>query len=244
MNIAIIGYGKMGKMIEQVALERGHHVSLIIGENNLNDFTTENLSKVDAAIEFTMPESAAENIKKCIKCQCPVVSGTTGWLHHLESVKELLYAKNGSFIYSSNYSLGVNIFFALNKKLAHYMRPHDQYKVSIEEIHHTAKLDAPSGTAITIAEGILQNNDRLSEWKLTNEHENVGEVSIPISAKRIDPCPGTHTVTYSSTIDDIEIKHTAHTRYGFALGAVIAAEWLKDKKGFFNMSDVLGLNEY
>ncbi|HMP32428.1 MAG TPA: dihydrodipicolinate reductase C-terminal domain-containing protein, partial [Saprospiraceae bacterium] len=219
MNIAIIGYGKMGKMIEQVALERGHQIGLIIGENNLEDFTDENLQRIDAAIEFTMPESAVANIKRCIINNCPIVSGTTGWLKELGTLKSLLAQHNSGFIYSSNYSLGVNIFFALNKKLAQYMAPYTQYQASIEEIHHTAKLDAPSGTAITLAEGVIAHHPTLKEWTLADvDHNGYSEESLPITALRIDPCPGTHTVKYSSPIDDLEIKHTAHTRYGFALG--------------------------
>jgi 4-hydroxy-tetrahydrodipicolinate reductase len=241
MRIGIIGYGKMGKMIEHVALERGHTIDLIIGENNLADLTTKNLSQIDVAIEFTMPESAVKNIKFCIEADCPVISGTTGWIQYLEEVKSLLKPDKGAFIYSSNYSLGVNIFFAINKKLAQFMSPYPAYKVGIEEIHHTAKLDAPSGTAITLAQGVLENYTSLNSWALEHDGYSVSEDKLPIKALRIDPCPGTHTVKYSSTIDDIEIKHTAHTRYGFALGAVVAAEWLKDKNGFYTMSDVLGL---
>jgi 4-hydroxy-tetrahydrodipicolinate reductase len=242
MKIAILGYGKMGKMIEQVAKERGHEISLIITEDNPEDFNAENLSKVDVAIEFTMPESAANNIMTCIKHNCPVVSGTTGWLDKMDEVKAKLEQHNGSLVYSSNYSLGVNIFFALNKKLAAYLNPYSEYKVAIEEIHHTAKKDAPSGTAISLAEGTISNIDRYSSWFLTDNEETISLDELPISSLRIDPYPGTHTVRYSSQIDEIEIKHTAHTRYGFALGAVVAAEWLKDKHGFYSMSDVLGLN--
>ena len=242
MKIALIGYGKMGKMIEQVAIEKGHEITLIITENNLADLNADHLEKVDVAIEFTQPESAVKNILTCIQCQCPVVSGTTGWLDELEHVKEQLSQHKGSLVYSSNYSLGVNIFFAINKKLAAYLNPYSEYKVAIEEIHHTAKLDAPSGTAISLAEGTINNIDRYSSWFLTDNQETIPPDELPISSIRIDPYPGTHTVRYSSSIDEIEIKHTAHTRYGFALGAVIAAEWIQGKEGFYSMADVLGLS--
>lgn len=242
MKFAIIGYGKMGKMIEQIAKEKGHEVSLIITEDNIADLNPDNLSKVDVAIEFTMPESAALNVLKCIENNCPVVSGTTGWLDELDPVKKKLEDHNGALVYSSNFSLGVNIFFAINKKLAAYLNPYSEYKVSIEEIHHTAKKDAPSGTAISLAEGTISNIDRYSSWFLTDDKETIPVDELPISSLRIDPYPGTHSVRYTSLIDEIEIKHTAHTRHGFALGAVVAAEWIKDKKGFYSMADVLGLN--
>lgn len=242
MKIAILGYGKMGKMIELVAKERGHEISLIITEENPEDLNADQLSKVDVAIEFTIPESAVSNITKCIENNCPVISGTTGWLDKLDVVKAKLEEHNGSLVYSSNYSLGVNIFFAINKKLASYLNPYSEYKVAIEEIHHTAKKDAPSGTAISLAEGTISNIDRYSSWFLTDDKETIPVDELPISSLRIDPYPGTHSVRYSSDIDEIEIKHTAHTRYGFALGAVVAAEWVIGKKGFYSMSDVLGLD--
>jgi 4-hydroxy-tetrahydrodipicolinate reductase len=237
MNIALIGYGKMGKAIEEIALERGHTVVLKIDINTMDQFTTEKLQKCDVAIEFTNPHSAVENIITCLNAGVPVVSGSTGWLDHWEEVKAACTTKNGSLIYASNYSIGVNIFFEVNKKLAQLMKQHASYEVSMTEIHHTEKKDAPSGTAITLAEQIIENIGRKKQW--------VNQVSLsvddlPIISERIDPAPGTHTVKYSSPIDDIEITHTAHNRKGFASGAVLAAEFLQNKKGIFSMKDVLG----
>ena len=238
MKIAIIGYGKMGMAIEAIAVERGHTVPLKIDINNKDSFTAENLSQCDVAIEFTGAESAADNIHKCIMAGIPTVSGSTGWLAGMEEVKRIVKDKGGAFIYASNFSIGVNIFFELNKKLAALMNDRKEYEVSLEEIHHTAKKDAPSGTAITLAEGILEVSKNAGGWHLANE---VKEHSIPITAKRIDPAPGTHLVKYHSEIDDIEIIHTAHSRRGFAAGAVLAAEFLIGKKGIFGMNDVLGI---
>jgi 4-hydroxy-tetrahydrodipicolinate reductase len=238
MNIALIGYGKMGKAIEEIALQRNHSISLIIDENNTADFTKENLSKADVAIEFTSPHSAFENIKKCIEWGIPIVCGSTGWTERLDEIVKYCKEKNGSFIYSSNFSIGVNIFFELNKKLVVLMSSHLDYIVSIEEIHHTQKKDAPSGTAITLAEQIIEQMFAKKRW-VNNETNNPEE--LPIISKRIDPAAGTHSIKYSSTIDDIEIIHTAHNRQGFAAGAVLAAEFIKDKKGYFSMKDVLNL---
>ncbi len=232
MKIALLGYGKMGKTIEKIAIERGHIIVLKVDK----DDTSYDVSQADVAIDFSIPAAAVNNITNCFNANVPVISGTTGWLDHYETMVDLCKEKNGSFIYSSNYSLGVNLFFELNKKLAKMMSTIEGYDVAMEEIHHTEKLDAPSGTAITLAEGIIENSDKKS-WKLDTGNHN----TICITSKRIDKVPGTHTVTYSSKVDDIEITHTAHNRSGFALGAVIAAEWLQGKKGIFGMKDVLGL---
>ncbi len=232
MNIALLGYGKMGKVIERIAIERGHNIVLKSSRDTVID-----LSNTDVAIDFSVPTAAVNNINTCLKNNIPIVSGTTGWLENYPKVEKLCKETNGALIYSSNFSVGVNVFFELNKHLAKMMHQLKEYNVSIEEIHHTQKLDAPSGTAITLAEGIIDNSNQ-SSWKLDNaSHEN----EIPITAKRIENIPGTHHVNYSSDIDTIEIKHTAHNRNGFALGAVIAAEWLVGKNGNFTMKDVLGL---
>ena len=237
MKIALIGYGKMGKAIEEVALDKGHEIVLKIDVQNNEDFTKENLQKADVAIEFTGPHSAYENVKKCIQSGVPVVSGSTGWLEKWNEISALCDTNNGSLVYSSNYSIGVNLFFELNKQLAKLMEPYDSYDVNMKEIHHTEKKDAPSGTAITLAEQILENLGRKKEW--VNQHNATPE-ELSIISERIDPAPGTHKVKYSSSIDDIEIIHTAHNRQGFATGAVIAAEFIKGKKGVFSMKDVLG----
>jgi 4-hydroxy-tetrahydrodipicolinate reductase len=234
MKIALLGYGKMGKTIEKIALERGHEIVLKVDKNSSNY----DLDKVDVAIDFSVPTAAFNNIKKCIENNVAIVSGTTGWLKKYDEIVDFCKQKNGAFIYASNFSLGVNIFFELNKNLAKMMQNLNQYNISLEEIHHTKKLDAPSGTAITLAEDIIKNTSKQS-WALdvtTNPNE------IPIIAKRIPDVPGTHTVYYQSNVDTIEIKHTAHSREGFALGALVAAEWLFNKKGVFTMKDVLDLN--
>ena len=238
MNIALIGYGKMGKAIEQIALERGHTIILKINDENLEDFTKENTAKADVAIEFTSPHSAFDNIKKIIGYGVPVVCGSTGWTERINEINDYCKEQNGSFLYASNFSVGVNIFFELNKKLAALMAPHAEYNISMEEIHHTQKKDAPSGTAISLAEQILQHVQRKTKW--VNE-ESSDAAELPIISKREDPAPGTHSIRYSSPIDDIEIIHTAHNRQGFALGAVLAAEFIKDKKGIFSIKEVLGL---
>lgn len=238
MNIALIGYGKMGKIIEEIALQRGHNIVLKIDVNNAEDFTKENLAKADVAIEFTGPHSAYENVKKAIAFGIPLVCGSTGWLEHLEEIKKTCTDKKGSFLYASNFSIGVNIFFEINKRLAALMAPHADYEVSVTEIHHTQKKDSPSGTAITIAEGVLENIPRKKSW-VNHISDNVDDLEI--ISERIDPAPGTHKVKYSSAIDDIEIIHTAHSRMGFAAGAVLAAEYIHNKKGIFSMKEVLGL---
>jgi len=239
MKIALIGYGKMGQMIEKIALERGHEIVLKITIDNTEDFTKENLAKADVAIEFSGPDAAYDNIIKCLTWSCPVVSGSTGWLSKKSEVEALVKSTNGSFIYASNYSLGVNLFFALNEKLAAIMKPYKQYDVTMEEIHHTAKQDAPSGTAITLAEGVLSHSLVKNKW--VNDVASTEENEINITSLRIDPYPGTHSVRYSSEVDDIEITHTAKTRHGFALGATLAAEYIYDKEGIFNMKQVLDL---
>lgn len=238
MKIALIGYGKMGKAIEEIALEKGHVVCLKINSQNADQLTVENLERADVAIEFTNPENAISNIIKCLDAGIPVVSGSTGWLDRWQEVEKYCIEKNGSILYASNFSIGVNIFFEVNKKLAVLMSKQPAYDVAIEEIHHTEKKDAPSGTAITLAEQIIHALPRKSSW--INESSAMTEDLI-IHSKRIDPAPGTHTVKYSSGVDDIEIIHTAHNRKGFAGGAVLAAEFLLGKTGVFNMKDVLGL---
>ena len=238
MRIAIIGYGKMGHMIEEIALQRGHEVVLKINIDNTEDFTKENCAKADVAIEFTGPSTAYENVKNCIDFGLPVVSGSTGWNNKLTEMKEYVNQNNGSFLHTSNFSIGVNIFFEVNKLLARLMSPHKEYNVSLKEIHHTAKLDAPSGTAVSLAEQVLSNLQRKNTWV---NHESQKEHELTIISERIDPAPGTHFVKYSSEIDDIEIIHTAHNRKGFALGAVLAAEYISNKKGVFSMQEVLGL---
>ena len=237
MKIALLGYGKMGKTIEEIALQKGHTISLTIDLHNLPDLTKDNLQKADVAIEFTTPENAMNNILQCFDAGLPVVSGTTGWLNNFDKVKEICLEENGSFLYASNFSIGVNIFFELNKKLAALMSKQD-YNIIIEETHHTQKKDAPSGTAITIAEQILKQSSHKKQWV---NHNSQKDEELSIISKRIDPAAGTHAVKYSSDVDDIEIIHTAHNRKGFASGAVLAAEFLKDKKGIFSMKDVLGL---
>ena len=232
MKIALLGYGKMGKVIERIALERGHEI--VLKKTELTTF--DGLENADVAIEFSVPNAAVTNISTCLNTNIPVISGTTGWLEHYHDMAKLCEDKKGAFIYGSNFSLGVNIFFELNDYLAKMMSKLEQYKVSMEEIHHTQKLDAPSGTAISLAKDIIANTN-YSSWAL----ENAKEDEILIEAQRIENVPGTHSVFYNSEVDSIEIKHTAHSREGFALGAVVAAEWILGKKGIFTMKDVLGL---
>jgi len=232
MNIALLGYGRMGKTIEKIATERGHTIVLIVDKED----TAYDLSVADVAIDFSIPSAAVNNITNCFNAGVPIISGTTGWLAQYDQIISLCKEKNGGFIYASNYSLGVNLFFELNKKLAKMMHPVGGYDIHMEEIHHTQKLDAPSGTAITLAEGVIESSTK-EAWQLDKGDKK----TIPIIAKRIENVPGTHTVTYTSEVDDIEIKHTAHNRQGFALGAVVAAEWLCGKTGVFGMKDVLGL---
>ena len=242
MRIAIIGYGKMGKTIERLALKNGHEIVLKISSQNLSDLTPENLQRADAAIEFSRPERAFDNIATCLQAGVPVVVGTTAWLGRLEEAKKLCTETGGAFFYASNFSIGVNIFFAVNRYLAGLLNEQPQYDVRMEEIHHTQKLDHPSGTAITLAEGILKKLDRKSSWaaSLNAPKSDITASELPIVSKRIDPAPGTHIVTWASDIDTIEISHTAHSREGFAASALAAAEWIVGKTGFFEMKDMLG----
>jgi 4-hydroxy-tetrahydrodipicolinate reductase len=238
MKIALIGYGKMGKAIEEIAIAKGHEIVLKIDVSNTSDFTKENIQKAHVAIEFTGPHTAFENISSCIEWGVPVISGSTGWLDQFEKAKKLCEEKKGCLIYASNFSIGVNLFFEINKQVAALMEPYDSYDVSMTETHHTEKKDAPSGTAISLAEQILAKIGRKNKW--VNEASNEASDLI-IRSERIDPAPGTHSVTYASLIDSIEITHTAHTRKGFAAGAVLAAEFANKKMGIFTMKDVLGL---
>lgn len=238
MKIALIGYGKMGHAIETIAIQRKHTIVLKISIENTEENTVENISKADVAIEFTGPDSAFDNINKCFEAGVPVVSGSTGWLQRYEEAAWNCKAQNGALLYASNFSIGVNIFFEVNKKLAQLMASQTDYNVTVEETHHTQKKDAPSGTAITIAEQILAVNPFKKQW-INTHSEKISDLEI--ISKRIDPAPGTHKVLYQSETDDIEIIHTAHNRTGFALGAVLAAEFLYGRRGVFGMSDVLGL---
>jgi 4-hydroxy-tetrahydrodipicolinate reductase len=233
MKILLIGYGKMGKIIEGIALNRGHE---IVGKIDVGDNFSSFDKQADVAIEFTQPEAVVTNLKTCFDKGIPVACGTTGWLAHKSEIENYCIEKNGTFFYASNYSLGVNLFFKLNQLLAQMMDRYPQYSVSIDETHHTQKKDAPSGTAITLAEGVIKNLERKKEWKLGASDKLE---ALSINSFRIDPAPGTHTVKYQSAIDDLEITHTAHSREGFALGAVLVAEWLADKKGVLTMDDFL-----
>jgi len=236
MNIIILGYGKMGRIIEQTALSRGHHVRHKINADNLHEMGQINPQEVDVAIEFSEPSAVIGNLYYCFDNHIPVVSGTTGWLERRAEVETHCMQKNGAFFYSSNYSLGVNLFFYLNKMLARLMNRYPGYDVTMEETHHTEKKDAPSGTALTLAADILDQVSRKTNW-VNNPAKNASELAI--LSHRIPQIPGTHIVRYTSAIDDIEIKHTAHSREGFALGAVLAAEWIIGKHGVFGMDDML-----
>jgi 4-hydroxy-tetrahydrodipicolinate reductase len=242
MNLALLGYGKMGRIIEQFALDRGHVIVLKIDAHNLDELTTANLRKADAAIDFSTPGSVMDNIAACFEARVPVVVGTTGWYGKLQEVKDACMAGNNTLLYASNFSIGVNVFFFVNKILARLMNGYPQYDVQVEEIHHTQKLDAPSGTAITIAEGIIDQLERKTGWvnevvgRENNLPMNAGQLLI--ESHRIEDVAGTHTVIYSSEVDEIELKHTAHSRSGFALGAVLAAEWVWQKTGFYTATDM------
>jgi 4-hydroxy-tetrahydrodipicolinate reductase len=236
MKIALIGYGKMGKELEQIALERNHTVPLIIDINNQTDFTAENLKKVDVAIEFSKPETAVANIRTCFKAQTPVVCGTTGWLEHFDTIVNECNTSNATFFYASNYSLGVNVFFKLNQFLAKIMNNFPQYDVSMVEVHHTQKLDAPSGTAISLANDIMKEVHRKKNWQLDGQDT---PEALKIEAIREGQVPGIHTIKYNSEVDFIEMTHSAYSRKGFALGAVIAAEFIAGKKGYFTMNELL-----
>jgi 4-hydroxy-tetrahydrodipicolinate reductase len=237
MNIALIGYGRMGQEIEKVAIERYHEVIIKIDKDNQNDFTPSNFKGIDVAIEFSFPDSAFENIKKCLEMGIPVVSGTTGWLENYNKAAEICLKNNTSFISSSNFSLGVNILFKLNSELAKIMNNFKEYSVSIEEIHHTKKLDAPSGTAITLAKNIAKIHEKYNDWCFEKDKT---DNYIPVRCIREGLVSGTHTIEWNSEIDSISLKHEAHGRKGLAFGAVLAAEYIKDKKGVFTMNDVLG----
>ena len=237
MNIVLVGYGKMGRAIEKLALDKGHTILLSIHSANQAALTRESLQRADVAIEFSRPSSAFKNIKTCLEAGCPVISGTTGWLDQLDTIKAICLQERSAFLYASNFSIGVNIFFAINALLAKLMDQQTQYEPSIEEIHHTQKLDAPSGTAITLAEQIIAQLAHKSQWQ---QEEATAANAIAIQSKRLDQVPGTHHIRWASDIDTIEVKHTAHSREGFAKGALQAAEWLVGKQGVFEMKDVLG----
>lgn len=247
MKIALLGYGKMGQIIERFALERGHDIVLKIGIENLEDFTLANLERADVAIDFSAPDAAVGNIYKCFEAKVPVVVGTTGWYGELQKIKNSCEQGNNTLLYGSNFSIGVNIFFHLNQLLAKLMNNYPAYDVLVEETHHIQKLDSPSGTAMTIAEGVIDCIERKNEW--INEldgtplSQNAKAEQLLIKSYRVENVPGTHSVLYSSEVDDIEIKHTAHSRAGFALGAVVAAEWLQNKKGFYNIADIFNFKD-
>jgi 4-hydroxy-tetrahydrodipicolinate reductase len=247
MKLALLGYGKMGQIIERFALERGHEIVLKITIDNPEDLTASNLRKADVAIDFSAPDAALSNIYACFDANIPVVVGTTGWYGELQQVKNDCISRNNTLLYGSNFSIGVNLFFHVNEIVAKLMNNYPAYEVQVEEIHHTEKLDAPSGTAMTIAEGIIENMDRKTEWINELEGTPFDEVlkadQLLITSQRVENVPGTHTVIYSSEVDEIELKHTAHSRAGFALGAVIAAEWLQHKQGFYNITDIFNFNK-
>jgi 4-hydroxy-tetrahydrodipicolinate reductase len=239
MNILLLGYGKMGKIISEIAESRGHSIAAKINLENQSDLKHLDTSSIDVAIEFSQPESAVENILWSIENKIPIVCGTTGWLDQKPKIEDFTTKNNGTFFYASNFSIGVNVFFKVNKFLAKLMSEQKDYQIKLEEIHHTEKKDAPSGTAITLAEGIIGEIDQLKGWVLAEDQHSPIASQLPISAKRIDPAPGTHTIKYESEIDTLEITHTAHSRKGFALGAVMVAEWIKNKKGVLSMDDFL-----
>lgn len=239
MDIALLGYGKMGKAIEAEAIKRGHNIILKIDQNNLSALNESNLQMADVAIDFSRPDAAFGNVWKCLEAGIPVISGTTGWSEEMSEIIEHCKFKNGTFLWASNFSIGVNVLFKVNEYLANIMKKYPNYKVDIEEIHHIQKLDAPSGTAITLAEAINYSHPIQNTWRLIEHQQEVELNQIPIMAIREDQIPGTHAINYRSEIDDISLTHTAHGRQGFALGAVLAAEYIKDKKGIFHMEDVL-----
>ncbi len=242
MKVVILGYGKMGQLIEKFAMKRGHEIFLIVDKDNRESISANDIAEADVAIDFSEPAAALDNIHLCFEANLPIVVGTTGWYAHLDEVKSICEDENQTMLYGSNFSIGVNVFFHINKLLAKAINPYKQYDVQVEEIHHIHKLDAPSGTAITIAEGILDNTPSKTKW--VNDVIGEGEEVIPkpdellIESHRIEEVPGTHTVLYSSEVDQIEFKHTAHSRAGFALGAVVAAEWLQDKQGFYQVTEM------
>lgn len=246
MKIALLGYGKMGRIIEQIAAGRGHDVVLKIDAYNPDELNIENLQLADVAIDFSTPDSVLNHIDACFEAHVPIIVGTTGWYGKLQEIKNKCEGSNNALLYASNFSIGVNVFFFVNKVLARIMNRYPQYEVLVEEIHHTEKLDSPSGTAMTIAEGIIEELDAKNEWvnELVGQNEEV--VAKPeqllIESHRIENVPGTHTVVYSSEVDNLEFKHKAHSRVGFALGAVLAAEWLRGKTGFYSVKDMFDFN--
>lgn len=246
MKIILFGYGKMGKLIEPIAQRRGHEIIQIIDSDNASDWSIEDLKKADIAIDFSTPDAVLTHIQLCFDAQIPVVVGTTGWHENLDQIKELCLLGNNTLLYGSNFSIGVNVLFHINKILAKVMEPYRQYDVQLEEIHHLEKLDSPSGTAITLAEGIIANNRSKTSWvNQIDEHEEeivIKNEDLLIESHRMEEVPGTHTVLYSSEIDQIELKHIARNRKGFAYGAVIAAEWLLGKEGFFEISEMFDFN--
>lgn len=248
MKIALLGYGKMGKIIEKIATDRKHEIVLKIDFDNLHELTAENLKQADVAIEFTTPSSVISNINVCFEAGVPVVVGTTGWYDKLDEIKQQCEDGDHTLLYATNFSVGVNIFFHVNKILARLMNNYPYYEVQVEEIHHTQKLDSPSGTAITIAEGIIENLDAKKNWANVlvadgkDSDDNVGNSALLIESYRMDSVPGTHTVIYDSEVDSIEFKHTAHNRNGFALGAVLAAEWLNNNSGFHSINDMFNFD--
>jgi 4-hydroxy-tetrahydrodipicolinate reductase len=233
MKIALLGYGKMGKVIEQILLERGH--SIVFKASS--DFNEKELLDADVAIEFSVPNAVVDNINKCFSVNLPIVVGTTGWYNHFDEIKKFCLKNNQALFYATNFSIGVNLFFKLNEQLAQWMSKHEDYQVSMNEIHHIHKLDAPSGTAITLAEGIIQQHKKITNWSLDAKNES----ELPVTSIREGEVTGTHIIKYQSEVDTIQISHEAHSRKGFALGAVIAAEWLQNKKGIFTMQDMLNL---
>jgi 4-hydroxy-tetrahydrodipicolinate reductase len=237
MNIALIGYGKMGKAIEKIAIEKGHKITAIVDSKNPIELM--NINNIDVAIEFTRPELARKHMVFCLEKGLPIVVGTTAWKEDLPAITELVNKQNGSLVHASNFSIGVNLFFEMNKKLAKIMEAHPAYKLKMTEIHHTQKLDKPSGTAVTLAEEIIEQNTNYNHWRLAEDDELENENEFFIHALREENVPGTHLISYESQIDSIHFEHVAHTRDGFALGAIVAAEWLQNKKGIFTMKDVL-----
>jgi 4-hydroxy-tetrahydrodipicolinate reductase len=242
MKIALLGYGKMGKIIEEIAISRGHSVVLKVNSSNSATFSDFELQQADVAIEFSRPDSVMNNISRCVNANVPIVVGTTGWYGELDSVKATVQNKDASLFYASNFSLGVNLFFKMNEQLADLMKPFPEYEPSIEEIHHIHKLDAPSGTGITLADGLISHLGRKKNWKLYSENgpDSANETELPLIAIRKGEVPGTHTVTYSSAIDRISMTHEAFNRKGFATGSVVAAEWIISRKGVYTMRDLLG----
>ncbi|MFM2018805.1 MAG: hypothetical protein RL007_2461 [Bacteroidota bacterium] len=242
MKIALLGYGKMGKIIEEIAISRGHSIVLKVNSSNSATFSDTELKQADVAIEFSRPDSVMQNISRCLQAGVPIVVGTTGWYSNLENVKKEVHSANGALFHASNFSLGVNLFFKMNEELAKLMKPFPEYEPSIEEIHHIHKLDAPSGTGITLADGLISHLGRKNNWKLYTEKgpESANETDLPLIAIREGEVPGTHTVTYTSSIDKISMTHEAFNRKGFATGSVVAAEWIINRKGVFTMRDLLG----